>query len=151
MTRNGADVVALTVIPKMSLPPLPKLSVPQYSIRFGHHEFNGPFTFPPMFLLPAPGIYAVLVQDPGWTPRPFRPLYIGQSIDLHGRLSVQHEKYPDWMREARGLALHYAYFTTTLWTDKQRKDVEAELIAWYDPPCNKQYRAFAPSILRDLI
>jgi excinuclease UvrABC nuclease subunit len=121
------------------LSPFPKASVPPVvvaGITFGKYRFCEPRSFPTILIPPIQGVYALMVQDSGWTPRKLRPIYIGESADLKKRLTPQHEKYDHWKREAAGLALYYAYHMTIGATEKQRKDMEAELIGQYNPPCN---------------
>ena len=75
---------------------------PTSGIRFGGHLFSEPAPLPPSgaaSLLDLPGLYVVLVRDPGWDPRPFRPLYFGESQGVWGRATAAHEKCGDWRRD----------------------------------------------------
>jgi hypothetical protein len=118
----------------MTVPPQPAPS----GIQFGIRRFTDPiqFSIASSFKLPAPGIYAILVRDLRWTPRPFRILYFGESAKLTERVTTQHEKYLEWVSEAAGNILYVAYHFTVKMTDQQRRDAECELINTYQPPCN---------------
>jgi hypothetical protein len=94
--------------------------------------------------LPAPlsGLYVVVIPDPGWAPRQFRLLYLGESSNIEERATKQHEKYDDWLREAAGRPLSVGYSSTVGMTDQQRRDEEFKLIDLYNPPCNVRKSSF---------
>lgn len=129
----------------MSLvPPFPKIPVPPLApagITLGKYIFCEPRAFPPMLMAPIQAVYVIMVQDSRWTPRQLRPIYIGESANLHNRLTTQHEKHDHWKREAAGLTLYYAYHMTIGSGEQQRKDIEAELVGQYNPPCNTLLRS----------
>jgi hypothetical protein len=105
-------------------------------IRFGTRDFTEPRWFPNPYALPFSGIYAILVPDDRYSPRPFRVLYIGESANVRERATENHEKCNDWKREAAGKQLFVAYHGTAGMTDQQRRDAECKLINTYTPPCN---------------
>lgn len=128
----------------------PPLIAPQIStIQFGMRVFTGPWALPPKLMLPTPGLYAILVADSNFSPKPFRLLYIGESTNLKDRICTSHEKYDAWTREAVGKHLYDATHVMFGATDEQRKAAEEALIKHYDPPCNQLLRMVAP--LRALI
>ena len=118
------------------------LRVPAISpgITYENVRFSDPKRFPPLLIPPTHGLYAIMVVNTSYRPRPYRLLYIGETECLHERLTTSHEKYEDWKREAQGATLYYAYH----WfhgTQDSRKVLEAELIAKLNPPCNVQLRS----------
>ena len=117
----------------------------------GHH-----FTEPSHLLAPEtpfrppeyPGVYVILTDALWCAPRPFAPLYFGQSHDMLSRASQQHENYESWRKQARltspGLAyrglyrsFHYMFGSTK----EERETRETQLIQQYQPPCNERYSA----------
>ncbi|HXN23390.1 MAG TPA: hypothetical protein VOA41_11685 [Candidatus Dormibacteraeota bacterium] len=95
-------------------------------------ELNG--ALPP----PSSGLYAILVQDESCSPRKFRVLYFGQARNASARVGSSHERYGDWARAGNGAwNLFVAFHWMPGSTEQQRCAVEDELIAYYDPVCNK--------------
>jgi excinuclease UvrABC nuclease subunit len=115
---------------------LPPVTPVVQGIKFGDRQFYEPRRFPSLLIPPTQGIYAILVSDATWTPRPFRVIYFGESNNLGNRISTAHEKYIDWTREAAGSQLYVAYHVTIGMTDAQRRDAECVLINQYQPVCN---------------
>lgn len=114
------------------------LSPLRTGIVYGNCVFSEPMRFPSLLAPVSCGIYAILVRDPNYSPRPFRLLYLGESGTLSQRLTMQHEKYRDWIRQAHGGELYFAHHVTFGLTDQQRKDLECALINQYRPPCNER-------------
>jgi hypothetical protein len=86
----------------------------------------------------AQGLYAILVADYSWWPRPYRVLYFGESDNLAKSVNSKHEKYNEWLREASGAPLLVAIHTTPRQKAQKRKDAASELISALQPPCNQQ-------------
>jgi hypothetical protein len=105
-------------------------------INLGGLQFSEPTQLREYFLPPVAGIYAILVPNSDWRPRPFGLLYVGESNFIANRLTKQHEKYSDWLRQANSKPLYYCHYATSLWTEKERKDAECALINHYRPQCN---------------
>ncbi|MEW5902122.1 MAG: hypothetical protein AB1715_11720, partial [Acidobacteriota bacterium] len=84
------------------------------------------------------GLYAILVPDPGATPRPFRPIYFGESEDISDQSFInKHPKYPCWINEAGDVSkLYIAVYHMPFSTREQRLAVESSLISEYRPVCN---------------
>ena len=120
-------------------------------IRFGGHDFSQPQLLPPPSpsgFLDLPGLYAVLVSDAGWRPRPFRPLYFGESDCVWGRATAAHEKYASWRAEAGMIApLYRALCLLPGWTRSQRQTAESALIAEYNPRCNERLSVSLAALL----
>ena len=111
-------------------------------IRFGNNHFSAlallPWTSQPR-IAELPGLYVVLAYDSNWTPRPFRPLYFGESHDPWGRANAEHEKYESWRAAAGVIApLYRGLCLLPGSTRSQRQAAESALIAEYSPPCNER-------------
>jgi hypothetical protein len=128
----------------MAIPPLSPLP----GIAYSNRQFSEPTRFPPLLAPLYSGIYAILVSDLGFRPRPFRLLYLGESSFLGERLTRQHEKYNDWVREAGTTDLYFAYHPTIGMTDQQRKDLECALINQHCPPCNLKVKTLLAQLIR---
>ena len=103
------------------------------------------FTEPIHFLRAAPpavsGIYVILIRDDNWSPRNFRPLYFGEARILSTRVNTQHERYSDWCRSTAGVEnLFVAFHWMMGRTEEERKASEGELIAHFQPECNKEHK-----------
>ncbi len=125
---------------------------PVAGIRFGGQIFTEPALLPQTGasrLLDLPGLYVVLVHDPTWRPRPFRPLYFGESQGVWTRATWAHEKCVDW-RQAAGLMtpLYRSVCLLPGWTVSQRRSAESALIAAYGPPCNERLSVDLGALLR---
>lgn len=124
--------------PGLATPP------PLRGIVFNNLAFSEPEPLPAfsglLCLLKSEGIYVILTDDIGATPRPFRALYFGESENLWGRATAAHENYPAWS-QAAGIfrRLYRAFHLMHGSTQRQRQAVETALIAAYKPPCNQKF------------
>lgn len=112
-------------------------SSPPAGITFHNRAFTEPtpfhLTLPPV----SSGIYVILVPDACCTPRPYRAIYFGESNNFHARVTDRHERFSDWVEEARGISKTYvAFCPTPLLREEQRRWAESDLIARYRPVCN---------------
>lgn len=106
-------------------------------IRFSNSMFTEPAPFSAALAPVSSGIYAILAPDASCRPRPFRPIYFGESGDFSQRVTAGHERFNDWTTEAGGTAtLYVAFCPTPLLKQQQRRWVESDLIARYRPACN---------------
>lgn len=124
-------------------------------IRFGGHLFSEPALLPPSSaasFFDMPGLYVVLVRDSACSPRPFRPLYFGESQDVWARASGTHEKCGDW-RLAAGLftPLYRAVCSLPGWSLSKRRAAESALIASYGTPCNERLSIDFASLRRRVL
>jgi hypothetical protein len=103
-----------------------------FNSRFGHQQFSEPNS---SFLLPGSGLYVVLAPDTTATPRPFLPLYFGETGDFTRRITKNHEHCDDWRRHTN--ELYFAQLFMPGSTQAQRREIEQALIEWYAPPCNE--------------
>ena len=120
-------------------------------IRFGPYIFSEPQLLPQARTFQSivlPGVYVVLVFDAFWGPRPFRPLYFGESGDLWSRTTAAHEKSGSWRLHAGMFALLYRAFCPLPGsTQSQRQAAESALVAQYNPPCNERLSVSLASLL----
>lgn len=120
-------------------------------IRFGAHHFSEPELLPQKgsasFLDPQ-GLYVVLAADAGWGPRPFRPLYFGESDGIWSRATGDHENAESWRRQAGLFApLYRALCPLPGWTRRQRQAAESALIAEFKTPCNERLSVSLAALL----
>ena len=120
-------------------------------IRFGTYDFSDLQLLPHPYLshpLDLSGVYVILVFDDHWRPKPYRPLYFGESEDLWNRTTVAHEKYVSWQVHAGTVtSLYRAFYPLPGSTRSQRQAVESTLIAQYNPPCNERLSVSLASLL----
>lgn len=112
-------------------------------IRFGSYTFSEPQPLPagdPQLLLRGTGgLYVVLAPDSSAQPKPYRPLYFGESGCIRSRATSGHEKYQSWCASAGLFApLFVAYCALPGFTKTQRQMAETDLITHYTPPCNER-------------
>jgi len=83
------------------------------------------------------GVYVILTDDRAAKPRPYRPIYFGESENVRSRATSTHEKYSAWQREVGTYGkLYRAFHAMTGSTQQQRQVVESALIEAYNTPCN---------------
>ena len=107
-------------------------------IYFRDLRFSEPLPFNSAITIPTQGIYAILIRDEGYTPRPFQILYFGESDRLARRVNTQHESREEWVRQARGADLFVAFYNTAGTPGRLRKELAKQLIQDYNPPCNQR-------------
>ena len=70
------------------------------NIHFGDYIFLAPEVLPSSALLiwmpDDSGLYVIFAYDVGWTPKPYRPLYFGESHRIQSRATSEHEKHLSW-------------------------------------------------------
>jgi len=108
------------------------------NIIFGEYEFSEPTRIAKWEPPKAPGLYVILKPDLSGSPIPLKPIYFGQTGNFAERGFIKsHEKYKDWIREViedeqMFIAIHLMPGST----EEERKTIETELIAKYQPVCN---------------
>lgn len=117
-------------------------------IYFRDRRFSEPLPFHSAITIPTQGIYAILVRDESFTPRPFQVLYFGESDRIARRVTAQHESYGAWVGQARGAELYVAFYNTAGTPSRQRKELEKLLTQDYNPPCNERKADSSCSMLR---
>lgn len=109
-------------------------------INYGGHLFTDPLPLTNNLLYYGQGIYIMQALDGRWTPRAFRPLYVGECENFQTRLKLAHERFLDCRRTASDALIYVSILPTTGITTVQRRAIETALIQRYDPPCNRQKR-----------
>jgi len=133
---------SLPAVPLNSLAmPAPPPVASSNGIRFSDTRFSEPVPFGG-WLPDAPGLYAILVWDFDWKPRPFRPIYFGTATSLQSRVTRSHEKFSEWMRQTAVSGLQVAYFETG-GKPFTRLALERTLIQDYAPCCNEVHNPFS--------
>jgi hypothetical protein len=127
------------------------LEAPLPGIYFRDLRFTEPLPLDSPITIPTQGIYAVLVRDEGYAPRPFQVLYFGESERLARRVTAQHESYGDWVRKARGADLHVAFYSTAGTPTRLRKELAKQLIQDYNPPCNQRHAETGCPVLKPVL
>jgi hypothetical protein len=121
---------------------LPSRNCCPSGITFNAYAFSEPrrlsgFPCPPSGFFDPSGIYAILVSDPYGAPRPYRPVYFGESKNIYERAGSGHENFPAWQREAGlGRELYVVSYHMPYSTQRTRQLIESELITSYRPTCN---------------
>lgn len=115
-------------------------------IRFNDCFFGEPRPFANWTPPGCASLYAILVTDPNWAPRPFQPLYFGEFGNNTSLATVQREAAnlaPAPRREALFIAVLPLPFSTT----GQRWMLRNELIWAYNPPCRVERAQSQPAEL----
>jgi hypothetical protein len=108
------------------------------SINFSGYVFSEPSllsAWDPPFKA---GVYVILKYDSSCKPKPYLPLYFGESSNMSERGFTSHHARSCWIRNAG--AVNKLYIATHLMpssTEQGRRAVEAKLIAAYRPVCNQ--------------
>ena len=109
-------------------------------INFGGLSFSEPTLLNKCFPPAQAGLYAILILDVRFGPRPYRSIYFGQAEDLSERVNASHEKYPCWRGKAGAAGLYASFCPLYSSTKLARQVLEANLIKQYQPACNVQGR-----------
>ena len=109
------------------------------SINFGHRLFSDPTAAAQWVPPSGPGVYAILIADRLCHPRPFRPIYFGQTGDFAERGFFKgHGKYWEWRAVADAEAnLFVATYPMPFSTLAAREGAERDLVQHYRPVCNE--------------
>src|ERR1700730_6264293 len=102
-------------------------------IHFQGRRFSEPTPLGFVTVPKQPGVYAILVSDNNWKPRPYRVLYFGKAVDLSARVCSSHEKHGEWGRCAAGGTLYVAWHAIPGSTEFQRATLEENLIKHFSP------------------
>jgi hypothetical protein len=114
-----------------------ELSKSRTGLRFLDRYFTEPIEFGSSRLPGHGGVYVILVNDPAWEPRPYRPIYFGEAKDLARRVLASHEKSDTWRRAAGAEGGVYVAYHLMVGGDAERTAFEEELIREYRPACNE--------------
>ena len=114
-----------------------ELSRTRTGLHFLDRYFTEPMAFGSGLLPSSAGVYAILVSDPAWQPRPYRPIYFGEDVDLHRSVMPSHEKYQEWLRTAGAADQLYVAYHLTSGDETDRAALKTSLIREYRPACNE--------------
>jgi len=101
------------------------------------------------------GVYAILVYDANFDPKPYKAIYFGQRADFSERgFPTRHEKYQDWLNTAKlsglgmlgGPELYISIMRMPYSTEASRSEIGQELIEKYRPACNIQFNPLHGSL-----
>jgi len=115
-------------------------------IRFNDCFFSEPVSFANWMPPGCPGLFAILIVDPNWAPKPVRPLYFGE----FGNDTPAHALFHDCSRvvsAAHGKNLFVCMLPMPYTTTAQRCALRNELISAYNPFCQTNQGGTPP---RDL-
>jgi hypothetical protein len=113
----------------MSMVPNPTLG-----IRFNDCMFSEPVPAAQWTQPRYAGLFAVLVNDPDWAPKAFRPLHFGE-FGNNSCLAALPLDYALLMATAQGRNLYVAVLPMPFSTTAQRRELRNELVWAYNPEC----------------
>lgn len=108
------------------------------NMTFDKYEFSEPVKITKWEPPESRGLYVILKPDLSSSPLPLKPIYFGQTGNFAERGFIKsHEKYKDWIREVvEEEHIFIAIYLMAGSTEEERKTIETELIARYQPACN---------------
>lgn len=112
------------------------LSRTRAGLHFLDRYFTEPMAFGSGSLPSSAGVYAILMSDAAWQPRPYRPIYFGEAADLAG-VMASHEKYQEWLRIAGAADQLYVAYHLTSSDETDRAALKESLIKEYRPACSE--------------
>jgi hypothetical protein len=113
-----------------------ELSKSRTGLRFLDRYFTEPVEFSSSWLPGYAGAYVILVNDPAWEPRPYRPIYFGEAEDLTKKVVASHWKCDSWRHAAGPEGRIYVAYHLMVGSDAERTAFKEELIREYRPACN---------------
>jgi hypothetical protein len=103
-------------------------------IRFNECHFSEPVPVSHFTLPKCGGVFAILVSDPNWLPKPFQPLCFGE-FGNNARSALPATDYASLSAAAHGRTLFVAALAMPFSTTSQRRATRDELISAYNPLC----------------
>jgi hypothetical protein len=114
-----------------------ELSKSRAGLRFLDRYFTEPVEFGSSRLPEHAGVYVIVVSDPAWEPRPYRPIYFGEAEDLAGTVAASHEKSDSWRYAAGAENGIYVAYHLMVGSNAERTAFKEKLIREYRPACNE--------------
>ncbi len=112
------------------------------AIIFDNHEFSKPRRIADWEPPKAAGLYVILKPDLSISPIPLSPIYFGQTSNFAERDLLKSHDIHNCIKEAQqDEAIFIAIYIMLGSIEEERKTMEAELIAKYQPFCNKKYKS----------
>ena len=124
--------------------------VPIDGIVFGGRRFSEPHPIPVTAVAGLPdqaGLYVVLAPDATWGPRPFRPIYFGESGEIWLRSTAGHEKWSAWVDRCGVQGVYRSLHPMPGSTRRERQAAESALISAYNTPCNDRVSVSLAALL----
>ncbi len=90
------------------------------------------------------GLFAVLVNDRNWAPKPLQPLFFGEYGNNVPMRALPID-YPRLMAAAKGRTLLVAVLPMPFSTTAQRRELRNELVWAYNPECQSDGNVHAQS------
>ena len=108
------------------------------NIIFDNHEFSEPTRIAKWTGPKSAGLYVILKPDLSSSPVPLKPIYFGQTSNFALLDLLKPHEICNWVKEAEYEdCIFIAIYQMLGSTEEERKTMEAELIAKYQPVCNK--------------
>jgi len=104
-------------------------------LKIGNYTFTEPVPVADGIDCECEGVYAILGPAAG-KPGYFDVIYFGQTKNAGQRITSSHERWGCWHRRAARPSVAFHHMRNS--TQAQREARESELIAQYDPPCNRK-------------
>jgi len=112
------------------------------NITFGEYEFTKPTRIDKWEPPKAPGLCVILILDLSSSRIPLKPIYFGQTRNFAERGFLKSLEIYNLIKEAGSEDdIFIATYIMLGSIEEERKTVEAELIAKYQPVCNKKYKS----------
>jgi hypothetical protein len=108
------------------------------SLRYGGWLFSAPTSLSASNAPACPGLFAVQVVNPTWTPCPFEPIYFDHAADLAVRAAAAtHQAFGRWIAHPRaGTGLFVSYAALPCTSVDVLKNIVAGLVSVYRPAAN---------------
>jgi len=108
------------------------------NIIFDNHEFSKPRRIAKWEPPKASGLYVILKPDLSSSPIPLKPIYFGQSRNFAELGLLKSHEICNWVKETEAEdGVFIAIYIMLGSIEEERKTMEAELIAKYQPACNQ--------------
>jgi len=112
------------------------------NIIFGKYEFSKVTRIALWKPSKAPGLYVILIPDLSSSPIPLKPIYFGQTKNFAEQDFLKSHEIYNCVKKAPSedgifIAIHIMIGSI----EEERKTRETELIAKYQPVCNKKYKS----------
>jgi len=112
------------------------------NIIFDNHEFSKPTRIAKWEPPKVAGLYVILKPDLSSSPMPLKPIYFGQTRNFAEQGLLKSHEICNWVKEAESEdGVFIAIYIMLGSIEEERKTMEVELIAKYQPVCNKKYRS----------
>jgi len=115
-------------------------------IRFNEYVFSEPVRLARWAPPKTAGLFAVMLPDGNWAPRPFQILTFGEFGNAARQVASQQE-YQSWFRVAADKDLYVSVLQMPFSSTSERKTLCAELVRAYNPICQLDPHLSGPADL----